>query len=115
MNTLERTAADPIAGSTVLLASFAAAIIGGNYLKGGRGSVVGTLIGAASLGIIQVALTLAAVQVPIQQIFIGLLLLIAVTTDPNNLRAVISSIRTLRTGRGKVVEPSATTNRSTSS
>ena len=115
MNTLERTAADPIAGSTVLLASFAAAIIGGNYLKGGRGSVVGTLIGAASLGIIQVALTLAAVQVPIQQIFIGLLLLVAVTTDPNNLRAVISSIRTLRTGRGKVVEPSATTNRSTSS
>jgi ribose transport system permease protein len=72
------------------------------------------LIGAASLGIIQVALTLAAVQVPIQQIFIGLLLLVAVTTDPNNLRAVISSIRTLRTGRGKVVEP-ATSNRSTSS
>lgn len=101
INTLERTAADPIAGSTVLLASFAAAIIGGNYLKGGRGSIVGTLIGAAALGILQVALTLAAVQVPIQQIFIGLLLLIAVTTDPNNLRAVLSSLRSLRVGRTK--------------
>ena len=52
INTLERTTADPTAGSTVLLASFAAAIIGGNYLKGGRGSIVGTLIGAASLGIL---------------------------------------------------------------
>ena len=115
INTLERTAADPIAGSTVLLASFAAAIIGGNYLKGGRGSVVGTLIGASALGILQVALTLAAVQVPIQQIFIGLLLLIAVTTDPNNLRVVLSSIRTLRTARGTSQEKSRGETRSTSS
>lgn len=93
INTLERTAADPTAGSTVLLASFAAAIIGGNYLKGGKGSVIGTLIGAAALGALQVALTLSGVQVPVQQIFIGVILLLAVTTDPNNLRAVLGSIR----------------------
>ena len=101
INTLERTTADPTAGSTVLLASFAAAIIGGNYLKGGRGSIVGTLIGAASLGILQVALTLSGVQVPVQQIFIGSILLLAVTTDPANLRAVLGSVRSLRVGRAK--------------
>jgi len=101
INTLERTTADPTAGSTVLLASFAAAIIGGNYLKGGRGSIVGTLIGAASLGILQVALTLSGVQVPIQQIFIGGILLLAVTTDPANLRAVLGSVKSLRVGRAK--------------
>lgn len=101
INTLERTTADPTAGSTVLLASFAAAIIGGNYLKGGRGSIVGTLIGAAALGILQVALTLSGVQVPVQQIFIGVILLVAVTTDPNSLRAVAGSLRTLRQGRAK--------------
>ncbi len=101
INTLERTAADPTAGSTVLLASFAAAIIGGNYLKGGRGSIVGTLIGATALGVLQVALTLSGVQVPVQQIFIGLILLIAVTTDPANLRAVLGSIRSVRQGRLK--------------
>ncbi len=101
INTLERTAADPTAGSTVLLASFAAAIIGGNYLKGGRGSIVGTLIGATALGVLQVALTLTGVQVPVQQIFIGLILLLAVTTDPANLRAVLGSIRSVRQGRLK--------------
>ena len=101
INTLERTTADPTAGSTVLLASFAAAIIGGNYLKGGRGSIVGTLIGATSLGVLQVALTLTGVQVPVQQIFIGAILLIAVTTDPNNLRAVVGSLRQVTRGRAK--------------
>lgn len=101
INTLERTTADPTAGSTVLLASFAAAIIGGNYLKGGRGSIVGTLIGAASLGVLQVALTLSGVQVPVQQIFIGAILLIAVTTDPNSLRAVVGSLRQATVGRAK--------------
>lgn len=101
INTLERTTADPTAGSTVLLASFAAAIIGGNYLKGGRGSIVGTLIGAASLGVLQVALTLSGVQVPVQQIFIGAILLIAVTTDPNSLRAVVGSLRQVTRARTK--------------
>lgn len=101
INTLERTAADPTAGSTVLLASFAAAIIGGNYLKGGRGSIVGTLIGAAALGTLQVALTISGVQVPVQQIFIGLVLLIAVTTDPQSIRAVVATLRTMRQGLSK--------------
>lgn len=101
INTLERTTADPTAGSTVLLASFAAAIIGGNYLKGGRGSIVGTLIGAASLGVLQVALTLSGIQVPVQQIFIGAILLIAVTTDPASLRAVAGSLRQVTRSRVK--------------
>ncbi len=93
INTLERTAADPTAGSTVLLSSFAAAIIGGILLTGGRGSVFGTLLGATSLGILQVALTLSAVQVDVQNIIIGAVLLIAVITDPNSLRSVVGSAR----------------------
>ncbi len=99
INTLERTAADPTAGSTVLLASFAAAIIGGILLTGGRGSVFGTLLGAASLGILQVALTLSGVQVDVQNIVIGSVLLLAVITDPNSLRAVIGSARSWFQGR----------------
>lgn len=99
INTLERTAADPTAGGTVLLASFAAAIIGGVYLKGGRGSVLGTLLGAATLGILQVSLTLAAVQVDVQNIVIGSVLLLAVITDPESLRAVAGSLRSSMAGR----------------
>lgn len=98
INTLERTAADPTAGSTVLLASFAAAIIGGVLLTGGRGSIVGTLIGAASLGILQVGLTLSGVQVDVQNIVIGVILLIAVTTDPTTLRAVLGNARAFLRG-----------------
>lgn len=101
INTLERTAADPTAGSTVLLASFAAAIIGGVVLTGGRGSVLGTLIGALALGILQITLTLSGVQVDIQDIFIGAILLIAVITDPANLRAALNGLRLSLQGREK--------------
>lgn len=102
INTLERTAADPTAGSTVLLASFAAAIIGGVLLNGGRGSVLGTLIGALALGILQVALTLSGVQVDIQDIFIGSILLLAVITDPASLRAVLNGLKLSVRGRERV-------------
>ena len=98
INVLELTAADPTAGSTVLLASFAAAIIGGVLLTGGRGSIVGTLIGAASLAILQVGLTLSGVQVDVQNIVIGTILLIAVITDPTALRAVVGSARAFLPG-----------------
>ncbi len=101
INTLERTAADPTAGSTVLLASFAAAIIGGVLLTGGRGSIVGTLIGAASLGILQVGLTLSGVQVDVQNIVIGAILFIAVITDPATLRAVLGNARAFLRSRSE--------------
>lgn len=94
IDTLERTAADPTSGSTILLSCIAAAIVGGVALTGGRGSILGTLIGALSLGILEVGLTLTGVQVDIQQIYIGGVLLIAVMTDPASLRAARSSLRT---------------------
>lgn len=99
MNTLELTAADPTAGSTVLLSSFAAAIIGGILLTGGRGSVFGTLLGAASLGILQVALTFSGIQVDVQNIVIGTVLLLAVITDPATIRAVITNARAFLSDR----------------
>ena len=86
-------------GSTVLLASFAAAIIGGVLLTGGRGSIFGTLLGATSLGILQVALTLSGVQVDVQNIVIGSVLLLAVITDPNSLRAVLGNAKAFFRGR----------------
>ncbi len=103
INTMELTAADPTAGSTVLLSSFAAAIIGGVALKGGRGSIVGTLIGALSLGILEVGLTFSGVQVDVQQIFIGGVLLIAVITDPSSLRAVRGNVLTFLQARRSAV------------
>ncbi len=94
INTLERTAADPTAGGEVLLQSFAAAIIGGIALTGGRGSAVGTLIGAAALGVLQVSLTLSGVEVDVQNIVIGLVLLLAVIADPDSVRSVWGGLKT---------------------
>jgi ribose transport system permease protein len=99
MNTLERTAADPTAGSTVLLSSFAAAIIGGILLTGGRGSVFGTLLGALTLAILQVALTFSGIQVDVQNIIIGVVLLLAVITDPATIRAVVANARAFLSDR----------------
>ncbi|MCC5949333.1 MAG: ABC transporter permease [Nitriliruptoraceae bacterium] len=101
INAMERTAADPTAGGTVLLASFAAAIIGGVLLNGGRGSIVGALLGAATLGILQVSLTLSGVQVDVQNIIIGSVLLLAVISDPASVRRVMARASTFLSERSK--------------
>lgn len=91
--TLTLTTATPNAGSNVLLSSFAAAIIGGNYLKGGKGSIVGTLIGATALGVLQTMFLMSGIQVPVQNTLIGAILLLAVITDPNSLRVLVEKVR----------------------
>ncbi len=101
INALERTAADPTAGGTVLLASFAAAIIGGVLLNGGRGSIVGALLGAATLGILQISLTLSGVQVDVQNIIIGSVLLLAVISDPATVRRVLTKASSFTKARSK--------------
>ena len=106
INTLELTTADPTAGGTLLLGSFAAAIVGGNLLKGGRGSIFGTMIGVFALGIMTVLLKFQGVQVDIQQIFIGGVLLLAVITDPASVRDVAQRVRVLFTEFNKTASAS---------
>lgn len=97
--TLQLTAADPTAGGNALLTSFAAAIVGGILLNGGRGSVLGTLLGAASLAILQVGMTFNGVESDVQNIIIGFVLFVAVITDPNSIRAVVGSVRSFLRSR----------------
>jgi len=63
------------------LDAIAAAVIGGASLDGGEGSIVGTLIGAAMMGVIKNALILLHVSVYWQTVVIGLVIIIAVTID----------------------------------
>jgi ribose/xylose/arabinose/galactoside ABC-type transport system permease subunit len=97
--TLQLTAADPTAGGDALLTSFAAAIVGGILLNGGRGSVLGTLLGAAALAILQVGMTFNGIESDVQNIIIGLVLFVAVITDPNSIRAVVGSARAFLSSR----------------
>ena len=75
------SAASPNIGTEYNLDSITAVVLGGTSLFGGRGAVVGTLIGALIVGVFRNGLQLAGVQVVWQGTAIGLLVLIAVAID----------------------------------
>ena len=70
-----------LSGSTANLGSITAVVIGGTSLFGGRGSIVGTLIGALIVGVFSNGLALAGVDVVWQEFTVGLLIIVAVTID----------------------------------
>jgi len=72
---------DPQAGQTDNLDSITAVVIGGTSLFGGRGSVVGTLIGALIVGVIRNGLQLIGVASIYQTLITGILVILAVTVD----------------------------------
>ncbi len=77
---------DPTAGLTYELTAITAAIIGGTNLFGGRGSILGTMIGALIMGVLQNGLNLLAVQSYYQQMAIGAVLVLAVFIDQWQVR-----------------------------
>lgn len=74
-------AGDPTAGVNYELTAITAAIIGGTSLFGGKGSILGTMVGALIMGVLQNGLTLLAVQSFWQQVAIGVVLILAVYID----------------------------------
>jgi len=65
-------------GETDLLTVIAAVIVGGTSLFGGRGSVVGSVVGAVLLSIINNGLIIAGLSVSQQMIVKGVIILLAV-------------------------------------
>lgn len=74
-------AAQPSVGSTWVMPSVTAAIIGGTSLTGGKGSIGGTIIGAALMGVISNAIVLLEISAYWEKVIIGFVVLIAVTID----------------------------------
>ena len=66
-------------GETDLMTVIAAVIIGGTSLSGGRGSVVGSVVGSLIMGMINNGLILMGLSVDQQMIFRGLIIIIAVS------------------------------------
>jgi ribose/xylose/arabinose/galactoside ABC-type transport system permease subunit len=81
----------PNAGLQYELDVIAAVVIGGTALTGGRGSVLGSLIGAACIGALSNAMNLADIDPAMQRIVSGVVIMGAVVAE----RA-----RTLLTARG---------------
>jgi len=73
---------DPNAGQTTEnLDSITAVVLGGTSLFGGRGAIIGTLIGAVIVGVFRNGLTLIGVQVIYQYLVTGILVILAVSVD----------------------------------
>lgn len=73
--------AEPILGNQWELDAIAAAAIGGASLMGGKGSIVGTVLGAIILGAMRNGLTLMNVQAFYQLMATGLIILLAMLID----------------------------------
>lgn len=74
-------AADPKAGLGYELDSIAAVVIGGTSLSGGRGSILGTVLGCLIIGVLNNGLFLLDVSPFWQQVIKGFVILAAVALD----------------------------------
>jgi len=72
---------DPNVGQTDNLDSITAVVLGGTSLFGGRGSVIGTLLGALIVGVFRNGLTLIGVSSIYQILVTGVLVILAVSVD----------------------------------
>lgn len=73
--------AQPTAGTAYELDAIAAVVLGGTSLTGGKGRIVGTLIGVLIIGVLNNGLNLLGVSSFYQQVVKGVVILIAVLID----------------------------------
>jgi len=76
--------AQPNAGISYELDSIAAVVIGGTSLSGGRGTIMGTVLGAVIIGVLNNGLVLLNVSPFWQQVVKGAVILLAVMIDKAN-------------------------------
>ena len=72
---------DPKAGFSYEMTAIAAVVIGGTSLAGGVGTIVGTVLGAAIMGLLPLGLTFIGVESWWQSITTGVVVVLAVTLD----------------------------------
>ena len=72
---------DPNAGITDNLDAITAVVLGGTSLFGGRGTIIGTLIGALIIGVVRNGLVLMGVESQYQVLITGILVIVAVSVD----------------------------------
>jgi ribose transport system permease protein len=71
------------AGAGAELDAIAAVVIGGTSLSGGQGSVIGSLVGALTIAVLNAGLVLAGVQDTLQGVVIGSVIVATVMMDQN--------------------------------
>jgi ribose transport system permease protein len=71
----------PVVGSAYELWAIAAAVIGGTSLMGGEGTVLGAILGAAIMGVMQNGMVVVNISSYVQDIILGTVLVVAVVQD----------------------------------
>jgi simple sugar transport system permease protein len=84
---------DPSGSNQFLLYAVAAVIIGGTLMTGGEGTVVGALLGAFFIGILQDGLTLKSVNANYEYLYLGIAIIIAM--------CLYVLVRRIRAGTGR--------------
>jgi erythritol transport system permease protein len=79
-------AANPASGDSFELNAIAAAVLGGTSLMGGRGTIIGTLIGAFVIGVLSDGLVMLGVSAFWQMVIKGLVIIAAVVLDQTQRR-----------------------------
>lgn len=79
--TSRTVSAQPTAGNGLELDIIAAVVIGGASLNGGRGTILGTIIGTLLISFLRNGCTLVGISTNVQLIVIGIIIVIAVSVD----------------------------------
>ena len=81
--------AQPATGMGYELQAIAAVVIGGTSLSGGKGSIVGTLIGALIISTLNNGLQIMSIPQEWQNVILGVVILVAVYADMARKRAEV--------------------------
>ncbi|MBA7598698.1 Ribose import permease protein RbsC [subsurface metagenome] len=81
ITTSRAVSAQPTAGVALELDIIAAVVIGGASLSGGRGTIIGTLIGTLLISFLRNGCTLLDISTNVQLIVIGAIIIVAVAVD----------------------------------
>jgi ribose transport system permease protein len=79
--TSRMNAGQPTIGASWVMPSITAAIIGGTSLSGGEGTIIGTIIGAAFMGVLANGIVLLNISSYWERVITGAVVIIAVVID----------------------------------
>lgn len=84
--TARLNSAEPLAGQGYEMDAIAATVLGGTSMRGGKGSVAGTVIACFILNVLKNGLMLLSISSHYQEVFTGAILLVSVLISESNQR-----------------------------
>lgn len=90
------TSAQPSLGTSLEMEAISVAVIGGMSFNGGEGSIIGILLGAMVMGVIDNGMIMIGITSYWQQVVKGIVIVIAVIFDIYRKKGVFSQLKKMR-------------------